>query len=293
MKVIINILSSIIFFYCFIILIYSAGFNIKELVLQINIFTLILLIILFFPIVTSLILFLFKRNDSTFQKFTILNLILSLILVFIIDRQWNFKYLNDDIKIVSSYRSGMPKEIKYFNYRDYSDQIVLKYYENGNISYKVNFLNGVKSGIETYINENTSLNKINDYTNGVLIRTIEYENQNYGLSTELKSDLENLNVGIDTKILNDLINSLNVCTLPNRTEIKYFENGKVKGKQFYNRTSEVSKYHEYYNNGTLKEEGIKSKFDKFGEWKYYNHKGKIDSIEKYDTTGILIKKIIN
>lgn len=187
----------------------------------------------------------------------------------------------------------MPKEIKYFNYRDYSDQIVLKYYENGNISYKVNFLNGVKSGIETYINENTSLNKINDYTNGVLIRTIEYENQNYGLSTELKSDLENLNVGIDTKILNDLINSLNVCTLPNRTEIKYFENGKVKGKQFYNRTSEVSKYHEYYNNGTLKEEGIKSKFDKFGEWKYYNHKGKIDSIEKYDTTGILIKKIIN
>lgn len=261
--------------------------------MKIELASVIALAIIFIPLIVSVI-FMFHKGKNIYSQIIVLILsIFSLGLTGINFRHSNLRVLNDSVTIVSSWNSGMPKEIKYFEFSDTEHLVTISYHGNGNISRRTEYYKGVKAGKEISFNQNSSVKKISEYVNGELIAENEYTDIDAKLEEYLPK-LFKQDANSDPSNLGNLMEKtssfLSPCCPRNYLRTVYHENGKIKTKEIYIDNKLNGEYIEFYENGNVKEQGVKKSYDKTGTWKYFDSKGNLIEEEIYDEIGLLIKK---
>ena len=144
------------------------------------------------------------------------------------------------------------------NYKDDKKDGVWKYYrEDGTLEGKVTYKNDEANGkYEAYFENGKTLYSDGTYINGKK-NGIEKE---YYMSGKLQSA---------TTYKNDT---------PEET-IMYYPSGKIYMKQNYNKTHEITYY---YENGQIFLSGYVKNNTAYGEWKYYDKKGKLVTKGEYN-----------
>lgn len=264
----------------------------KELFTEIDIFSAITLSILLIPILIS-ISFLFATGKGKRQENFVLILSgISLLLIGVNSRFTNLRGLNKSVTIVEKWRSGMPKGIKYNEYGNKEHVITISYHENGNMSNRVEYENGVKSGNEITFNQNSSTKKIKNFVNGELIAEYSYEDFDSHLKRDMQKlfeDSDNENQSENYKLIEQISNLISPCCPQNYVLTKYHENGNIKSKEMYINGKLNGRTFFYFPDGNIKEQGNKFDFEKSGKWEYFNEIGELIKIEIYDETGLLVE----
>lgn len=287
------IISAIIYYLCCQIILNSAGISVKELFQDLNVFTLITLILIFVPLLIVGIFLIKKEEERKKQILVWILSFLSVGLIVINAKFTNLRGLNNKTTIVSQWESGMPKEIKYHKYSDKNHLVIISYHENGNISKRVDYRDGVKSGQELSFNQNSSIKKIKEYASGQLIAEYDFSNIDSLIEENLPKMFENKNqnnLSTLTSQLDQIVGMLSSCCPQNYILTQFYDSGKIKLKETYKNNELNGKYIEFYENGNIKERGIKRAFDKIGKWEYFDENGKLIQEEIYDEVGLLIER---
>ncbi|OFX32408.1 MAG: hypothetical protein A2X08_00845 [Bacteroidetes bacterium GWA2_32_17] len=135
--------------------------------------------------------------------------------------------------------------------------IFIRYFDNGNVSNEVNFVNGNPTGYKQYFpNKKLKAEKTDDEKN-----------------QHLTTWFENGNKNLEQYLLNNILNG--------KSE-QWFDNGQLELSCTYKNNKQEDEFSAYHKNGKKKIEGNYTNGNLDGNWKTYNEKGQIISDEKYN-----------
>jgi antitoxin component YwqK of YwqJK toxin-antitoxin module len=287
------IISAIIYFLSCLMVLNSAGIRQREIFQNIDFYAVAIIAIIFLPVIISLVVFFKNKIEKSASIWVLFISIFSLCLIALHSKFTNLRGLNESVTIVSTWRSGMPKELKYYAYSQKDHLVTISYHENGSMSKRTDYRNGLKSGPEISYNQNSSIRNIKDYVQGELVAEYDYDNADMKLKENLPKifdDLKRENLSdIDTQV-EQIAKSIAPCCPQDYVLAQYHENGRIKSRQKYVNNEVSGEWIEFYPNGQIKEQGIMRSFDKIGKWEYFNESGKLVNEELYDETGILIEE---
>lgn len=155
------------------------------------------------------------------------------------------KYKNEKLEFEKNYKNGI------------LNGKFIRYYDNGNISNEVNFVNGNPTGYKQYFPD----------------KKLKAEKTDDGKNQHLTTWFENGNKNLEQNLTNNILNG--------KSE-KWFENNQLEVSCTYKNNKHEGKFSAYYINGKKKIEGNYVNGDFDGNWKTYNEKGQIISDEKYN-----------
>jgi len=155
------------------------------------------------------------------------------------------KYKNKILEFEKNYKNGK------------LNGIFIRYFDNGNVSNKVNFVNGNPTGYKQF------------YPN----KKLKAEKTDDGKNQHLTTWFENGNKNLEQYLLNNILNG--------KSE-QWFDNGQLELSCTYKNNKQEGKFSAYHKNGKKKIEGNYYNGNLDGNWKSYNEKGHIISDEKYN-----------
>lgn len=279
------ILSYIIYVFCISLLLEETGRSLIDELTKLDISFICVILLIVAPYLTNLLIS--KINNSkTKYKHSLLNITLFftitfLTLKFILN---TFNFDNKTTAVLSSWESGMPKEVSYNYYSNKNRVINISYFDSGNIKSKVEYINGKKSGREFFFNQNSSYKKINSYITGDLIEVYDFEKVDKKLNKNLPKLFTSAHNKTSKKIeenFESVMTSLSPCYAQEYTLSEFHKNGNLKKSEKYINDKVNGLSLEFYENGNIKARGIKKEFDKLGTWQYFDINGNLSETKEY------------
>lgn len=227
------------------------------------------------------------------------------------DGLWIFYYDNGNI-----YECGLMKA------NNINTGLWKRFSEKGNLILEGNYVDGEEDGVWKSYYENGKIKSIRYYKNGKNIKqffkysedgkVIEYgQYDENGLKTgkwkeKIKYDIfydNHIEEGFykfDKKIglwkisdsMGNIVEIDNYNFQPEKwLKTKYYLDGKVFEKSYYEGYKEHGKYRQFYKSGSIMEKGRYYMGYNVGLWKFYDEKGKIKSKTRHDSVFKVLKKI--